>query len=139
MEEIWKPVVGYEFTLEVSNLGRVRRCEYLVDDVWLICKIVPARLLTLYKNTSSGYYEVNFDKKTFAVSKLVATAFIPNPKQYKFVKHLDENLYNNEVENLKWVEKRPHRKVKTDTDTYSLSELNTKAKVLSVDMYLENH
>lgn len=38
---------------------------------------------------------------------MVASAFIPNPNNYKYVKHLDGDTLNSEVSNLAWVEKKP--------------------------------
>jgi hypothetical protein len=41
-------------------------------------------------------------KKFIPVHRLVATAFIPNPKGYLQVNHKDENKSNNMVKNLEW-------------------------------------
>lgn len=40
--------------------------------------------------------------KQIYASKLVASAFIENPNHYNFVEHLDGNVLNNEVTNLRW-------------------------------------
>ena len=41
-------------------------------------------------------------EKRFRVHRLVAMAFIPNPKGYPIINHKDENKSNNNVENLEW-------------------------------------
>lgn len=53
-----------------------------------------------------GYEKVilynKFGSKEFRVHRLVAEAFIPNPKHYLLVNHKDENKNNNTVDNLEW-------------------------------------
>lgn len=48
----------------------------------------------------------NGKKKQIYASKLVASAFLENPRHYNFVKHLDGDVLNNEVANLKWIYSR---------------------------------
>ena len=54
-----------------------------------------------------GYYYVNLNKnniyKRFAIHRLVAEAFIPNPDNKPQVDHIDGDKSNNEVSNLRWV------------------------------------
>ena len=44
--------------------------------------------------------------KYYIVARLVATAFVPNPMGYTWVRHLDGNILNNEASNLEWVAER---------------------------------
>lgn len=53
-------------------------------------------------NTSTGYYTFSF-KKGYAVHRVIATAFIPNPDNKPIVNHIDGNKLNNAVSNLEWV------------------------------------
>ena len=48
-------------------------------------------------------YNPTYNRKTnFSISTLVASHFIDNPNNYRYVIHLDGDRYNNNVENLKW-------------------------------------
>jgi hypothetical protein len=61
----------------------------------------------LPKVLPSGYQSVKIPHEgkltDFYIHQLVASAFIPNPENKKFVNHKDRNHGNNKVENLEWV------------------------------------
>ena len=56
-----------------------------------------------HKGYEQIYICVNGKKKTTFVHRLVALAFIPNPKNLPQVNHKDGNKLNNNVDNLEWV------------------------------------
>lgn len=97
MNEIWKPVVGYEGLYEVSNLGNIRR-------IWRYGKPWVHTLKS--KTTRDGYLEATLTKNSKAKSirthRIVAMAFLGHPDG-KEVNHIDGNKKNNSVENLEWV------------------------------------
>lgn len=104
MREIWKDVVGYEGYYQVSNLSRVMRIagyvKYRGDKRW--CN---GRILTPQDN-GMGYYRVKLtvDNKPKAIMlhRIIAMAFIENPKNYPCVNHKDGNKKNNNISNLEW-------------------------------------
>lgn len=105
-KEIWRNVVGYEGIYEVSDLGRVRTSKTKTTYSkkhgvrhWKqrilkpkICKRGDSRV-SLWKDGK---------EKTFLVHRLVAMAFLPNPKNKKTVNHIDGDPINNQLENLEW-------------------------------------
>ena len=98
MEEIWKDIKGYEGRYLVSNLGRILSLHYEGHDHQKIMR---------QSQHHTGYLIVHLrnkeSRKTKLVHTLVATAFIPNPDQKKYVNHIDGNKTNNCVDNLEWV------------------------------------
>ena len=97
--EVWKPVPlkDFEKLYEISNYGRVRS-----NGTYNTCKKGIMKPMT----DPSGYYHVRlYNKglsKDVSIHRLVALAFIPNPNNYGYVNHKDENTKNNVVENLEW-------------------------------------
>ncbi|MEI3530125.1 MAG: NUMOD4 domain-containing protein [Bacilli bacterium] len=115
IEEIWKPIVGYEGLYEVSNIGRVKSLErkftYKNRYGSITQTIKKEKILNLsiqYPNKNIKYrrYRVSLSKelkkKDFMVHKLVAQAFIPNSNNYPQINHKDGNPLNNNYLNLEW-------------------------------------
>lgn len=106
MEEIWKDIEGYEGLYQVSNIGRVKSLEkYVKTGGGYGLHFLSERILKQGKG-SRGYLQVRLGngkkQKMFAVHRLVAQAFIPNPDSLPQVNHKDENKENNCVDNLEW-------------------------------------
>lgn len=104
MREEWRDVVGYEGLYQVSNLGRVKGVARKVNRNGHMVS-VPERLLNQNDNTN-GYLRVSLSKgnhtKQAFVHRLVAEAFVDNPKGCKYIDHLDNDRHNNHVDNLAW-------------------------------------
>jgi hypothetical protein len=54
-------------------------------------------------NKKRGYMYVRTSNKNLQIHRLVASAFVPNPENKKYVNHIDGNKTNNRVNNLEWV------------------------------------
>ena len=65
------------------------------------------RILKLHKG-NNGYLYVSLkgnENKYCTVHRLVAKVFVPNPNNFEFVNHIDENKSNNIYTNLEWCTK----------------------------------
>ena len=91
MEEIFKPIIGYE-TYLISTFGNVKNNK-------------SGRILKNRKD-KLGYLSViiskNEVKKYYLIHRLVAITFIENLEQKLEVDHIDNNKINNNFTNLRW-------------------------------------
>ena len=108
VEVVRRPVVGYEGYYEVDQFGRVfavDRVVHVIDNGREYDKPLKGRQMKQSVH-SQGYKTVSLTKdghtKTMYVHRVVAEAFIPNPNNYPFINHKDEDKTNNFVENLEW-------------------------------------
>ncbi len=96
--EIWKDIPNYEGFYQASSLGKIKR---LASKNCLKDRLVKGRL-----NRAGGYYCVKLskygNKKNKQVHRLVALAFIPNPKNKPQINHKNGKKKDNNVENLEW-------------------------------------
>lgn len=85
--ETWKAIDG-KHPYEVSDMGRVRNA-----DTMRVLKPCP---------NAKGYMRVQICGKKYRVHRLVAAAFIPNPRDLPQINHKDGNKGNNSADNLEW-------------------------------------
>lgn len=89
---MWKDIDGYEGLYQVSDTGEVMNVR--------TGKILKAG------ETKSGYLKVALSKdgikKWYAVHRIVASTFIPNPLNLPCVNHRNEVKTDNRVENLEY-------------------------------------
>lgn len=100
--EIWRDIKDYEGLYQVSNLGRVKSLTHKNETRRFEGKILkPHYNLKGYQKVGL-YNGTHRSKKQVLVSRLVASAFIPNPLNLPCVNHRDEVKDNNVLTNLEW-------------------------------------
>ena len=78
---------------------------------------------------------INKEKKGYAIHRLVAETFIPNPDNLPIVNHKDGNKLNNTVENLEWVSVSKNRihAVKTGISKLAIGKRNKEKTLEQLD------
>lgn len=103
--ENWKTVLGYEGYYEVSDMGRVRSLDRIVNSRPGVKQKLKGRM-KIQKRSLEKYFSVTLSMESKTkhknVHRLVANAFIPNPHNKPCINHKDGNGFNNKVENLEW-------------------------------------
>lgn len=130
----FKPIKGYEGIYEACSDGTIWTCEgkttysnrhgRIIKRVWKRREIKPQIQRRVRSNHSDKHVKLWKDKemKTHLVSRLVATAFIPNPENKGFVNHKNGNPLDNSKENLEWATRSENQKHAFDTGLISTNK-----------------
>jgi len=139
-DEKWKAIKGYEGYYEVSNFGRVKGLDRIVNSSNIKGRIQRGKVLQPIM--SNGYRFVNLNKKNknvkSKISRLVASHFVENLHSKPEVNHMDGNKTNDNAWNLEWCtssENSQHahdiKLCKMDGENHPQSRLNNmKVKVI---------
>lgn len=105
MTEIWKDIPGWEGLYQASTLGRIKslKKERVIFDGKNAS--YPERIKK-YSISTSGYPVVsltmNGQTRVFFVHRLLAITFIPNPENKPNVDHINRDITDFSLENLRW-------------------------------------
>ena len=104
IEEIWKPIQGYEGFYEISNLGRVKSNTRFVRHNCGGLKKVEEHILSQLITRKNGYCQVflwkNGKRKVFLVHRLVLHAFVGQCPDGMEVRHINSVPSDNRLCNL---------------------------------------
>lgn len=127
MEEIWKPIKGYEGYYEISNLGRVKSVKRIITQRNSISKCIKEsyiKISTSKLNYKFVFLSKNSKRHIHYIHRLIAEAFIPNKDNKPCVDHIDTNPSNNDISNLRWVTEKEN-----SSNTLTLKHLREKVYI----------
>ncbi len=107
MDEIWKDVVGFENYYKVSNFGKVKSLDRIIEkEKHHNQKFAKYRGKILKPKVVGGYHTVDLCKNKIKypirVHRLVAQAFIKNSNNKPFINHKNSVKTDNYIKNLEW-------------------------------------
>lgn len=104
IKEEWKDIPGYEGLYKISNYGRVKATARVVLNKNGEEQFFNEKILKPFK--CGRYFAValckDSRKQNKYIHRMVAEAFIPNPKRYKEINHITEDKSRNESWLLEW-------------------------------------
>lgn len=106
VNEIWKPIKGYEGRYSISNKGNVKsESRYVKSNLGM--RLIHEHILKPIK-MNTGYYAVNLRKanknQMINIHRLVAENFVDGYSEIKdTVNHINGIKTDNRAENLEWV------------------------------------
>ena len=104
-KEVWKPVVGWEDSYQVSNQGRIKSLDRKVYAGRGRMRIQKGQIMSPGIG-DTGYREVRLSKngksRVYKVHRLVLLTFRGESPDSKVVCHNDGNRLNNHLSNLRW-------------------------------------
>jgi len=118
MEEVWKDIIGFESSYQISNFGRVKSLDrYVWNKANKSYSLLRGKIHKLdIKNKL--YYQIgiweNSKIKKYLIHRLVAIHFVENRNNLPEVNHIDCDKLNNNYTNLEWcshLENQHHAKI----------------------------
>ena len=114
---------------EISNTGLVRHKR--------LCRLLKGYNRNGYRQVSIKSDNTNNQNSNLArlIHRLVAQTFIPNPNNKPFVDHIDTNILNNNVTNLRWVTPKENMNNERTLENLRKAKNNGKSgKIIQVDI-----
>lgn len=136
--EVWKDATGFEGIYQVSNFGRIKKIRTWRGNKYKN-KYINCETILKGSIQNNGYISISYRGKHYLLHRIIATTFIPNPKNKPQVNHKDGNKLNNSVNNLEWVtnkENAAHARkhgLLTARDKISAIKNSKKVRQLSLD------
>lgn len=106
--EDWKDIPGFEGRFQASNIGRIKRLSFSVNNKGK--QVVLPEMIRTLGVTKGGYLQVNICGKSFLVHRLVCASFLIQYPERPFVNHKNGIKTHSHLSNLEWCSRSENNK-----------------------------
>jgi hypothetical protein len=118
-------------TLKVDNDYEITNNTY----PYIIRRKSSGHVVSIWNN-GNGYRRINLNQKKYYYHRVIATQFIPNPKHYNEVDHINHNRSDNRIVNLRWCSSSENQRNKTRHNGYNYVYVDRLSdKAITIDTY----
>jgi hypothetical protein len=106
-DEVWKPIEEFDGTYMVSNMGHVKQSDKRIMYEDGRVETTEGQLLKPFvhdKTTPVVHFNFKGKRTTRSLARLVASHFIDNPKELRYVIFIDGDKENCRYDNLEWAD-----------------------------------
>ena len=129
----WRKIPGLPEHYEASPLGQIRRLPYVYTGTTKAqtkcARLLPQKIYRFKSLSTKGYQRVNLEGRVWAVHRLIALVFVPNPDGLPQINHKNGVKTDNRAKNLEWVSNQQNRDHAVATGLHPIgSEISKRLK-----------
>lgn len=131
-------IKGFEGVYKINKQGEVYSIRPSIKDTIIInnqlyikTELVKRKTTKTRTGLAVGLYDPISKKHKYKyIHRLLAELFLPNNLKYKHVIHIDNNVFNNELWNLKWCNLLNNKIRKLNAKKIKITDINTKEYII---------
>lgn len=131
-------IKGFEGLYKINKQGEVYSIRPSIRDTIIInnqlyikTKLAKRKTTKTKTGLAVGLYDPISKKHKYKyIHRLLAELFLPNGSKYKHVIHIDDNVFNNELSNLKWCNLPNDEIGLLNAKKIKITDINTKEYII---------
>lgn len=128
----------FEGLYKINKQGEIYSIKASIKDtitinnqLYIKTKLVKRKATKTKTGLLIGLYDpISNQYKNKYIHRLLAELFIPNPLKYKYVIHIDNDVFNNELSNLKWTDQIDSKMKPANAKKIKITDISTKKYII---------